>query len=98
MPPCLTLSIIKYRSSVKWSNPGKGVEPSSTPWCSKLSKREPSGNPRLWSTYIYMYVLNNSHYGTKNPESDLKMKIYNESLSRGKIYILEKKKLLNKTA
>ena len=27
----------------------------------------------------------------KNPASDLKMKIYNESLSRGK-YILEKKK------
>ena len=26
----------------------------------------------------------------KNPASDLKMKIYNESLSRGKIYILEK--------
>ena len=23
MPPCLTLSIIKYRSRVKWSNPGK---------------------------------------------------------------------------
>ena len=28
----------------------------------------------------------------KKPASDLKMKIYNESLSRGKIYILEKKK------
>ena len=26
----------------------------------------------------------------KKPASDLKMKIYNESLSRGKIYILEK--------
>ena len=26
MPPCLTLSIIKYGSRVKWSNPGKGVE------------------------------------------------------------------------
>ena len=25
MPPCLTLSIIKYISRVKWSNPGKGV-------------------------------------------------------------------------
>ena len=28
----------------------------------------------------------------KNPASDLKMKIYNESLSREKKYILEKKK------
>ena len=53
MPPCLTLSIIRYGSRVKWSNPGKGVAPSPTPWCSKLSKREPSGHPRLWSpTYV----------------------------------------------
>ena len=34
MPPCLTLSIIRYRSSVKWSNPEKEVAPSPTPWCS----------------------------------------------------------------
>ena len=34
MPPCLTLSIIRYRSRVKWTNPGKGVAPSPTPWCS----------------------------------------------------------------
>ena len=25
IPPCLTLSIIRYISRVKWSNPGKGV-------------------------------------------------------------------------
>ena len=30
-------------------NPGKGVAPSPTPWCSKLSKREPSSYPRLCS-------------------------------------------------
>ena len=47
MPPCLTLSIMRYGSRVKWSNPGKGVAPSTTPWCSKLSKREPSDHPRL---------------------------------------------------
>ena len=34
IPPCLTLSYIKYISRVKWSNPGKGVVPSSTPQCS----------------------------------------------------------------
>ena len=34
MPTRLTLSIIKYGSRVKWSNPGKGVAPSPTPWCS----------------------------------------------------------------
>ncbi len=31
MPPCLTLSNIRYASRVKWSNPGKGVAPSPTP-------------------------------------------------------------------
>ena len=44
-------------------------------------------------TYIYIYILNDSPYGKKNLASDLKMKIYYESLSRGKyIYILEKKR------
>ena len=56
MPPCLTLSIIRYGSRVKWSNPGKGVAPSPTPWCSKLSKREPSGHPRLWSPTLLFYI------------------------------------------
>ena len=36
--PCLTLSIIMYGSRVKWSNPGKGVVPSPTPWCSSYWK------------------------------------------------------------
>ena len=34
IPPCLTLSNIRYVSKVKWSNPGKGVAHSPTPWCS----------------------------------------------------------------
>ena len=34
IPPCLILSIIRYRSRVNWSNPGKGVVPSLTPQCS----------------------------------------------------------------
>ena len=34
MPPCLTLSIIRCRSRVKWSHPGKGVTPSPTLQCS----------------------------------------------------------------
>ena len=36
--PCLTLSIIRYGSRVKWSNPGNGVAPSPTPWCSSYWK------------------------------------------------------------
>ena len=38
MSPWLTLSIIRYISRVKWSNPGKGVAPSPTPWCSSYWK------------------------------------------------------------
>ena len=57
MPPYLTLSIKGYRSRVKWSNPEKGVASSPTPWCSKLSKREPSGHPRLWSPTLLFYLL-----------------------------------------
>ena len=38
MPPCLTLSIIRYGSRVKWSNPGKGVAPFPTSWCSSYRK------------------------------------------------------------
>ena len=34
----LTLSIIRFGSRVKWSNPGKGVAPSPTPGCSSYRK------------------------------------------------------------
>ena len=34
MSPCLILSIIRYGSRVKWSNPEKGVAPFPTPRCS----------------------------------------------------------------
>ena len=35
---CLTLSIIRFGSRVNWSNPGKGVVSSPTPWCSGYGK------------------------------------------------------------
>ena len=38
MPPCLTLSIMRYGSRVKWINSGKGVAPSPTSWCSSNRK------------------------------------------------------------
>ena len=34
IPPCLTLSIIRYVSRVKWRNLGEGVAPFLTPQCS----------------------------------------------------------------
>ena len=70
MPPCLTLSIIRYGSWVKWSNPGKGVAPSPTPWCSSYRK----GNLRVtldYSRQLYLYItvcktLKNSRTKTNN--------------------------------
>ena len=56
MPPCLTLSIIRYGSRVKWSNPGNGVAPSPTPWCSSYRK----GSLRVTLDYgrqLYFYIL-----------------------------------------
>ena len=38
IPPCLTLSIIRYVSRIKWSNPGKGVALSFTYQCSSYWK------------------------------------------------------------
>ena len=69
MPPCLTLSIIRYGSRIKWSNPGKGVAPFPTPWCSKLSKREPSGHPRLKGdnfTYSILFSTMKHTWNKKN--------------------------------
>ena len=53
IPPCLTLSIIRYGSRVKWSNPGNGVAPSSTPWCSSYRK----GSLRVTSTMIANFTF-----------------------------------------
>ena len=38
IPPCLTLSNIRYVSRLKWRNPGKEVAPSPTPRCSSYWK------------------------------------------------------------
>ena len=38
IPPCLTLSNIRWESRVKLSNLGKGVVPSPTPRCSSYQK------------------------------------------------------------
>ena len=35
MPPLLTFRIIRYESSVQWSNPEKGVAPFPTHWFSR---------------------------------------------------------------
>ena len=64
MLPCFTISIIRYISRVKWSNEGKGVAPSPTPWSSSYWK----GGLQValdyshqlyfteWSSNIYIYI------------------------------------------
>ena len=61
MLPCLTLSIIRYGSRVKWSNPGKELVPTPTPWCSSYRK---------WSLRVTLnygrqiYLLSNTNNTT----------------------------------
>ena len=59
MLPCLTLSIIRKWSRVKWSNPEKGVAPSPTHWYSSYRK----GSLRVANfTYLLMYSSNPIHH------------------------------------
>ena len=51
MPPCLTLSIIREGSRLKWSNPENRVAPSTTPQCSSYWKGS------LQVTNFYSYLL-----------------------------------------
>ena len=52
IPPCLTLSNIRYVSRVKWSNSGKGVVSSSTPQCSSYWK----GSLHVASTMVANFI------------------------------------------
>ena len=60
--PCLTLSIIRYVSMVKWSNPGKGVVPFPMPRCSSYWKGslwvalDYRRQLLLFLLYIYLYL------------------------------------------
>ena len=57
IPSCLTLTNIRYVWMVKWSNPRKGVAPSTTPRCRSYWKRKPSGHPRLRLPTLLIYIL-----------------------------------------
>ena len=57
MPPCLTLSFIRYGSRVKWSNSGKEVAPSPTPRCSSYWK----GSLRVALDYGRLFYFNLVH-------------------------------------
>ena len=57
IPPCLTLSIIRYISRVKWSNPGKGVAPSPTPRCGSYWKGSLLVVPDYGRQLTFIFVL-----------------------------------------
>ena len=64
MPPCLTLSIIRYGSRVKWSNPGKGQAPFLIPWCSRYRK----GSLQVTLDYghqLYLLFYNCSEFDSR---------------------------------
>ena len=74
IPPCLTLSTIRYESKVKWSNSGEGVAPSLTPWCCSYWKGSlwfalNSGRQLyLLTTHKYLNTFGSDHLvlGVKN--------------------------------
>ena len=51
-----TLSIIKYRTRVKWSNPGKGVATSPTSQCSGIEKRAFGLPLTTVANFTYLYT------------------------------------------
>ena len=62
MPPGLTLSIIRYGSRVKGSNPRKRVPRSPTCWCSSYRKGSLSGHPRLRTPTLFTYMVSLNIY------------------------------------
>ena len=64
IPSCLTLSIVKNVSRVKWNNPRKGVAHSPTPRYSSYWKRSLRvalnyGRQLYLYKYIYIYIIQN---------------------------------------
>ena len=88
MPPCLTLSIIRYGSRAKWVNPGKGVAPSLTPWCSSYRK----GSLRVTLDYgRQLYFTNTWKYWKRTPLNKWRWKKKNlkKKNNPGKLLVTE---------
>ena len=56
IPPCFTLSIIRYVLTVKWSNPTKGVAPPPNTSVLSLFQRDLSSCSRLRSSTFFLYI------------------------------------------
>ena len=59
MLPCLALSTIRWGSRVKWGNPGNGVAPSTTPWCSSYWKGSLQVTLNLGHQLYLLYFTDN---------------------------------------
>ena len=57
IPPCLTLSIIRYRSNVKWSNPGKRVVPATHLGVVAIEKGTFESLSTSVTNFTYFYLL-----------------------------------------
>ena len=80
IPPCFTLSIIRYVSRVKWSNPGKEVAPSSTPQCSSYwigSLLVALDYGRQLYYLLYLLLLYQLQYPINNPTGRVHPDIHN---------------------
>ena len=76
MLPCLTLSITRYWSRVKWSNPRNGVAPFPTPWCSSYQKgsrrvTHDSGCQLYLLIFIILYWAQYKAFGTTSENESL---------------------------
>ena len=78
--PCLTLSIIRYVSRVKWSNPAKGVVPPPTPRCSSYWK----GSFRVALDYGHQLYLLLLFYSFETFSHQCKQIVFQWILSDGK--------------
>ena len=92
MPPCLTLSIIRYASRVKWRNLGKGVVPSPTPWCSSYRKG------RLQVTLDYSRQLYFTYLGSNvsSTEKDIDTRLTKAWTAINRLSIIWKSDLTDK--
>ena len=70
MPPCLTLSITREGSMVKWSNPRKGVAPSPTPWCSSYWIRSLRSSSTTVANFTYLQFNDKSFLRHKLQQSN----------------------------
>ena len=88
MPPSLTLSIIRYGSRVKWINPGKGVAPSPTPWCSSYWKEAFASSSTMVTNFTYNRAIGQMSRVFANGPGDRGVQSQVESYQRLKKWYL----------